>query len=94
MYFFCIYISATLTHPDTLLEVRPPAPRHPGGVVVLDVGGFRLMADNPANPPALVGDDVVDVLGVTVDGSLPMANNLAGVLEAVRDKTINTLARK
>ena len=66
MYFFCIYISATLTHPDTLLEVRPPAPRHPGGVVVLDVGGFRLIANNPANPPApavVVGGG--DVHGVT-----------------------------
>ena len=54
------------------------------------------MAKFPPNLPAptVVGDVVVDVLGVTVDGSLPMDNNLAGVIKAVRDKMINTLARK
>ena len=88
-----MYISATLTHPDPVLGFHPPAPLHGNGVVVLDFGDFRLIANNPANPPAVVGD-VVDVLRVTVDGSLPMANSLAGVLEAVRDKMINILARK
>ena len=91
-----MYISATLTHPDPVLGFHPPAPLHGNGVVVvLDVGGFRLMANNPANPPApavvVVGGDVH---GVTVDGSLPMAKNLAGVLDAVRDKMTNTLTRK